>query len=460
MTHILQFGEGNFLRTFVDHYFDVLNEEGGEYGVTVVKPRPHGDLSLYARQGCRYHILLCGVENGQTVERVRQIRVIKDVFSPFEEQERFFSLARDPELALVVSNTTEAGICFSGEDTADGFAAVTFPAKLTRFLFARYEAGLPGLYILPTELIDRNADVLAEYVLRYAALWGYPTDFSRWVERENYFCNTLVDRIVSGAPRTEESRRRAETLVGAPDPLLSVGEPFGLWVIEEKGDLARYVKPGHHGVDVVLTDDVESYRERKVRILNGSHTNLVAMGLVEGKTFVSDVMEDPRTAAFVSGSMEEILPFAGGAAGRRFASDVEERFRNPFLHHALTSILLNSVSKWKVRDLPTVQDFVRRGGDLPPHLTAGFSYLMYLYRCARREPDGTFAAHLPGRTVSLSDDPAYLAYFADGGSVADFLRGDAFGDTLAALPGFIDRVCENVRHLAGGASLLTGREGR
>ncbi len=458
MIHILQFGEGNFLRTFVEHYFDTLNEEGGNYGVTIIKPIPRGDISAFAAQGNTYHMVLRGRKDGKDVEYVREIHAVRDVFSPFEKNERFFEIAKDPELKIIVSNTTEAGICFCAEDAPDGFADVTYPAKLTRFLFARFEAGLPGLYMMPVELIDRNADVLAECVDKYITLWNLPETFRAWIKNENFFCNTLVDRIVSGYPKTAEDVAHFDAVLGKHDPLLCIGEPFGLWAVENKGRISDYIKTGHHGIDVVLADSIDTYKKQKVRVLNGSHTNLVAAGLVEGKITVFDVMTDEKFYAFVKRTLDgEIIPFVSNdiETVRAFASNVFERFANPYLNHQLISIALNSVSKWRARNLPSFEDYYAKYGKIPANMTVGFSYLMFLYSRIVKNADGKFTVNVGGRTLEITDDLPILNYFAGGGDVLSFMKkADVFGKDLTAFTGFADAVLKNMKTLANGESLI------
>ncbi len=457
MIRVLQFGEGNFLRTFVDAYFDTLRQEGHPYAVDIVKPIPMGSLESFRRQDNRYHIVLRGVENGQDVERVRPISVIDRVIDPFADTDAFFALARDPELTLIVSNTTEAGIVYAPTDRMDGFADITYPAKLTRLLYERFQAGLPGVYLLPVELIENNADELYACVDKYITLWGLPKAFREWNDRACCYCNTLVDRIVSGHPRDAATAAHLRALIGKEDALCSIGEPFGLWAVENKGNIARYIQEGHHNIDVVLTDDIGYYKKRKVRVLNGSHTNLVAAGLLLGKETVYDCMTDPVLANFLEDTLrQEIIPFVSAdiAATTAFADSVKERFLNPYLNHQLESIALNSISKWRARDLCSFTDYYAANGHIPARLTAGFSYLMALYSRARRQGDG-FVANVGGRTVTLKDDPAYLTYFADGGSVTGFMqRTDVFGEDLTAYNDFADTVERQVATINEGGDIL------
>lgn len=442
MKKVLQYGEGNFLRSFVDLYFETLNREGGEWAVEIVKPIPFGSLDAFARQENRYHVILRGVKDGNAAETVYPVSVVEQAISPFDDFPAYAALAVDPALAVIVSNTTEAGICYHEGDSFDGFAEMTYPAKLTKFLYARFRAGLPGVYLLPVELIGNNADELFRCVEKYIDLWQLPEAFREWNRTENFYCNTLVDRIVSGFPRDEALRERLWKLVGERDDLLSVAEPFGLWVIENKGKIANLLPAGHHNIDIILTDDIAYYKKRKVRVLNGSHTNLVAAGLLSGAETVYDCMTNETLYRFFRASLEEIVPFVSSdrSMTERFAADVEERFRNPYLNHQLTSIALNSISKWRARVLPTFRDFFAANGRIPEHLTVGFSCLMHLYRTKYAE---------------LKDDAEVLSFFASGKPLKDFLSDrTVWGEDLTAYPQFLETVTAQTERLARGESLL------
>ena len=442
MKKVLQYGEGNFLRSFVDLYFETLNREGGEWAVEIVKPIPFGSLDAFARQENRYHVILRGVKDGNAAETVYPVSVVEQAISPFDDFPVYAALAVDPALAVIVSNTTEAGICYREGDSFDGFAEITYPAKLTKFLYARFRAGLPGVYLLPVELIENNADELFRCVEKYIDLWQLPEAFREWNRTENFYCNTLVDRIVSGFPRDEVLRERLWKLVGERDDLLSVAEPFGLWVIENKGKIADLLPAGHHNIDIILTDDIAYYKKRKVRVLNGSHTNLVAAGLLSGAETVYDCMTNETLYRFFRASLEEIVPFVSSdrSMTERFAADVEERFRNPYLNHQLTSIALNSISKWRARVLPTFRDFFAANGRIPEHLTVGFSCLMHLYRTKYAE---------------LKDDAEVLSFFASGKPLKDFLSDrTVWGEDLTAYPQFLETVTAQTERLARGESLL------
>ena len=457
MIKIVQFGEGNFLRTFVDLYFDTLNKEGGDYKVNIIKPILFGSLENFKKQNNKYHVVLRGVEDGKEVENVYRVDVLESTVSPFEAPEKYFALAREDELKLIVSNTTEAGICFNESDAFEDFETATYPAKLTKFLYERFKAGKGGVYLLPVELIDNNADELFRCVDAYIKLWNLPETFRKWNAEENYYCNTLVDRIVSGYPRDEETKARLTELIGEEDKLASVGEPFGLWVVQRKGEIAKYLKEGAHNIEVVLTNDVKYYKKRKVRVLNGSHTNIVPAGLWHGAATVYDCMKNAELSAFLEETLRnEIVPFVSDdtEATTAFAESIRSRFLNPFLNHQLTSIALNSISKWRARDLPSFKDYYAAHGKIPPCLTKGFSYLMAIYKGVKKEDDGYYV-RLPARKIPLQDDAAYLEFFANGGSVTKFMKDEAvWGEDLTAYQGFAEAVNENIDALIAGKTLL------
>lgn len=455
MIRIAQFGEGNFLRAFVDTYFDTLNKEGyGPYAVSIVKPIPFGSLENFHKQKNAYHTVLRGCDASGAVEEIYPIDVVDSVIDPFNDYESYLTLARDPELSLIVSNTTEAGIVYSDDDIVDDFSTLTYPAKLTLFLYERFKNALGGVVILPCELIDQNATKLSECVDRYIEKFALGEDFYRFNKENNSYLNTLVDRIVSGFPRDEAVREHLFSRIGAPDELLTIGEPFGLWAVENGQGVDRLLVPGHHNIDVVITDDINYYKKRKVRILNGAHTGMVPMALWYGKTFVADAMADPKTRAFLMKALAEIIPYVSPRTEdtERFAGDVLIRFENPYLNHSLVAILLNSVSKWQARNMPSLLDYYHDNGQLAPYLTYGLSYLVALYSTAQRLEDGSYIAKTPAGEVKLSDEEKYLAHFASGKSVEAFLL-DFFPTELTAIPGLVELVTEQVVRIRSGEEL-------
>jgi tagaturonate reductase len=266
-----------------------------------------------------------------------------------------------------------------------------------------------------------------------------------------------VDRIVSGHPKTQADAEALEKLIGYKDELVSVGEPFGLWAVEKKGEIEKYIVEGVHNIEVVLTTDIGYYKKRKVRVLNGSHTNIVPAGLYEGAVTVYDCIQDKKLLAFMLATLnEEIVPFVSNdvQATQIFADSVFDRFGNPFLNHLLTSISLNSISKWRARNLPSFKDYYARYGKIPQNMTKGFSYLMKIYSSVK-EREGKYYVALPTREIELLDDLPYLQYFANGGSVYAFMKDSAvWGEDLTAYEGFEKAVQENLEKLANGESLL------
>lgn len=453
----MQYGEGNFLRTFVDAYFHTLNQEGGDYGVYIVKPITFGSLEKFKQQNNEYHIVLRGVEKGAAVEKVYQIHSVQAAIDPFADPESYYALAKDEELKIIVSNTTEAGICYNEKDSLDGFETITYPAKLTKFLYERYQAGLDGVYLMPVELIDNNADALSACVEKYIALWNLPEDFAKWNKEKNFYCNTLVDRIVSGYPRDEQTKTHVTQLIGKEDALMSIGEPFGLWAVEKKGNIADYIKEGMHNIEVVLTDNIGYYKKRKVRVLNGSHTNLVATGLMLGAQTVADCMNDKKLSAFLRRALDtEIIPYVSDdiAATTAFADSVTERFENPYLNHQLVSISLNSISKWRARVLPSFKDYYAQHGQIAPNLSVGFAYLMAMYSLVEKRENGYFV-QVPNREIEIKDDLPYLEYFAAKKSIGAFMSDESvWGEDLTKYAGFYDSVIANVEKIKKGVCLI------
>jgi len=457
MIKVVQFGEGNFLRTFVDLYFDTLNKEfENQFEVNVVKSVPFGSLSNFIKQNNKYHVVLRGYENGKTLENIYHVDCIKKAIDLFANDKGFYSLAEDPETLILVSNTTEAGICFDGNDRIENYPNITYPAKLTLWLYHRYKKGLNGIYLLPVELIDNNADELFKCVEKYIDLFNLGDDFKKWNQINNFYCNTLVDRIVSGFPKDDETKDHLFNLIGEDDQLMSVGEPFGLWVIQDKGSIKNILKNGFHNINVIFTPDISYYKKRKVRVLNGSHTNLVPISLWMGKETVFDVMNDEKLLKFVNDTlMNDIVPFVSDDIEQTkvFADSVKERFLNPFLNHQLLSISLNSISKWKARNLPSFIDFYNKNHQIPKYLTIGFSYLINLYQRIKKTDNG-YICSLPTKEAPFKDDAIYLDYFQNH-SVGDFLRDKTiWGIDLTSFDNLEEQINEYLLLINSGKDLI------
>ena len=404
MNKIIQFGEGGFLRGFVDWMVQICNEKCDWNGqVTVVQPIPNGLGDLLNANGCRYTHICRGLEG---VEE-REINCISRCVNPYTEYEAYLRLAEEPDFRFVVSNTTEAGIVFDERDRLEDAPAKSFPAKLTQLLLKRYRLGLKGFIFLPCELIDRNGENLKKCILQYASLWGLEEGFAAWIGQENIFCNTLVDRINTGCPDPST-------------PLVNTSEYFHLWVIEGCPDLFAEFPLDRCGLNVILTNELELYRTRKVRILNGAHTSTVLYGLLEGLETVEDCIKDPKMNAHLNACIfEEIIPTLDlpKAELEQYAKDVLTRFANPHIRHLLMSIALNSVSKFKVRVLPSVLEYIRRYGKMPKALLLSFAKLIEFYRTDRTndDPEVTIfmktasVAEILSNTALWGEDLGFLA---------------------------------------------------
>ena len=451
---VVQFGEGNFLRAFVDYMIDVANEAGVFDGsIAIVKPISFGSLEMFEKQDNLYTVVLRGKENGQTVNDSRIVTSISKVMDCKDDYEEFMGLAKLDTLRFVVSNTTEAGIVLDKNDTMEGLPA-TYPGKLTKFLFERYTAfngdASKGLIILPVELIENNGGKLKECVLALCDIWNLPAEFKSWVCEACVFCSTLVDRIVTGYPRNEVAAICEE--LGYQDNLVDVGEPFGLWVIESDKDISGEFPLDKAGLPVVFTDNQKPYRERKVRVLNGAHTSSVLAGYLYGLDIVRDCMHDEVMGKFIRQVvMDEIVPQVPLPLEevKEFAASVFERFENPFIDHALLSISLNSVSKWKARVLPSFKDHVKATGELPRLITFSLAALFAFYSSEDLKDGTLYAKRADGTAYEIHDDAFVLEFFAanSGKDVAEFakaaLANEAFwGEDLTAYEGMEAAVTE------------------
>lgn len=372
---VIQFGEGGFLRGFVDWMLHKINKTGNFNGsVVVVQPIEAGLCDMLSAQDCVYTHLIRGVEGVET----DVIDVISRCVKPYDDFDAYLSLAQNPDFRFIVSNTTESGIVFSDEDKITDAPPKTFPAKLTLLLKRRYELGLGGFIFLPCELIDRNGDNLKACVLKYADLWDLGDGFKNWVEKENVFTNTLVDRINTGYPKGED------LALGYEDNMVNTSEFFHLWVIESDYDIEKELPFSSAGLNVIITrNKLEMYRTRKVRILNGAHTSLVPYALLSGFDTVKSCIDDEVMREHVRKCVfDEIIPTLDLPKDElvSYANSVLERFGNPYIKHYLSSIALNSVSKFKVRVLPSILEYIRRYGNTPPTLVFSLAKLIEFYK--------------------------------------------------------------------------------
>lgn len=386
---VLQFGTGNFLRGFADYFIDTLNRQGLYDGrIVVVSPTNSKAVEKINAQKGRYNLLLRGIENVKEVSSINEINSISRAVNPYEDFDGFLSLAKNPDLRFIISNTTEAGISFDEACKLTDRPAGSFPAKLTQFLYERYKNNLNGFVILACELIDNNGKELEKCVIKYSEKWNLSDDFISWIKTENTFCNTLVDRIVTGYPKDEAEQIFDE--IGYRDDLLDTAEPYHLWVIE--GDFEYELTLQKAGFNVIWTDNVAPYKKMKVRILNGSHTSLVFPSLLCGVETVGESLKDEQLNAFLNTCLfDYILPMLDdNEDNKQFANAVLERFANPYIRHLWKSISLNSVSKFTARVLPTVNDYIDKKNSMPKPLVFSLACLIEYYK-ANEVTDSEYA---------------------------------------------------------------------
>lgn len=457
---VLQFGEGNFLRAFVDYFIDILNEKTGfDAKVVAVQPRakraPVTVAEHLNEQEGLYTLYLRGFENNQKVNDRRVISCISRCLNAYADYEALMACAANPDLRYIVSNTTEAGIVYDPSCQFTDAPANSFPGKLTQFLYRRFELfgseSGKGFVILPCELIDNNGKELESCVLSYARQWNLPEAFLTWLQTENVFCSTLVDRIVTGHPTNEADSLCKEN--GYEDQLLTAGEVFAFWAIEGPEWLKKELPFEQAGLPVIVTDDHTPYKKRKVRILNGAHTSMVLGAYLAGQTIVRDCMNDDVICRFMNQALqEEIIPTLTLPKEDllSFAASVTDRFKNPFIDHSLLAIALNSTSKWKARVLPTLKDYLAAAGSLPKCLTASFAMYVAFYRNGKElTSEGLKAERADGTSYLISDDQAvmnfYLSHKDDSAQeliTAVCQNAEFWGEDLSKLPGFARMAAE------------------
>ena len=383
---VVQFGEGNFLRAFVDYAFQKLNEKANfDAGIAVVQPIDQGMVKMLNDQDGLYTLFLKGIQKGKEIQHKELITNIVKGIDPYSNFKDYLSLAKGEQLQFIISNTTEAGIAYVATDTLDMQPPSSFPAKLTVLLYERFKYfkgdAKRGLTIIPCELINYNSDTLKEIILKYSDEWKLGEDFKTWLTQHCSFHNTLVDRIVPGYPKDEIEAYNAQ--LSYKDNLIVAAETFFLWVIEGD-DKLKEILPFHKtDLDVKIVEDMQPYRTRKVRILNGAHTAMVPFSLLYGNTTVKQTVDNDFTGAFVNNAIfneiNQTLPMDKKELDS-FAEEVLDRFRNPFIIHNLSSIALNSISKFKVRVLPSLLEYVVHNKKLPTNLTFAFAALIRFYK--------------------------------------------------------------------------------
>ena len=410
---ILQIGEGNFLRAFADYLVDIMKEKNLFSGsVVLCQPIERGLSDEINAQNGLYTLVLRGIENGEVVEKSRIIESVSRCVNPYKDLNSFLDIAKNPELKIIISNTTEAGIVYSENDKIDNVLNVTYPGKLTKFLYERFlhfkGDDEKGLLILPVELIDENGTNLKKCVLNYIELWSLGDDFKNWVLENSYFSNTLVDRIVTGFPK--DDAENIYTKLDYRDALLDTAEPFFFWAVEINEKWKEIFPADKSGLDVVFCDDISSYKTRKVRILNGAHTVSVLGAFLAGYDIVLEMMNDEMFNEFILNTIdEEIIPFINLPEKEKndFKNAVIERFKNPFIKHKLLDISLNSVSKFKARCLPSLLDNIKNN-KFPKKLLFGLACLISFYN--GEFEDGKFFGIRNDEKYEIRDDITVLEF--------------------------------------------------
>ena len=404
---VMQFGGGNFLRAFVDWMVHVLNNETDfNAGVAVIKPTGRGDYETLKSQDGLFTVVLDGIKNGELVAEKTLVDCVQEIVNPYTEWDAYLELAKNPDLRFVVSNTTEAGIKFNAEDAFGDHPPKEFPAKLALWLYKRFQHfgndASKGCVLLPCELIEDNGAALKKTVLQYAEHWRLGEGFMNWIYTANYFCNTLVDRIVSGYPSERVDKIQSE--LGYEDKLLVAGEYYHSWLIQADEIVQQELPFSKTDLNVAFVDDLVSYREMKVRILNGAHTSMVPVGYLAGLRLVKETMDDETLSHFVESLLIKetvtTLNFSD-AVTHKYVQNVLDRFRNPLLKHQLISISLNSTSKFVARVLPIFRDYYIAQRKLPQRIVFGLSALIRMYK-------GEFE----GDKIELKEDSKILNLFA------------------------------------------------
>ena len=467
---VLQFGEGNFLRAFVDYWFDLANEKADWNGKCVlVQPIAPGLAKMINEQEGLYTLYLRGSENGQKVDDKRVISSVSRCLNPYEkaDYEKMMDVAASDDLEIIVSNTTEAGIVYDPACQQNDCPPSSFPAKLTQVLYHRYKAGKKGIIMLACELIDNNGKELLKCVNQYIDQWVLEDGFKKYVNEDCTFCGSLVDRIVPGRIRDPKEVAELEEKHGYADPLLDVGEVFGVWVIEgdtKLNDILPFRKAGLED-HVFVTPDMSPYKKRKVRILNGAHTGFVLGAYLAGFDIVRDCMHDETILGYMNKMLlQEVVPILPLDQDdcKKFAAAVEDRFNNPFVNHELMSISLNSTSKWRARNMPSFLEYVGKNGKLPTCLTMSFAAYIAFYSNDVQEltDKGLVCKRAKGNEYTVSDHHWVLEFYNEHKNDdvptlvhAVMTNEQMWGQDLTKVPGFEEATVKNLTNIRENGAL-------
>ena len=465
---VLQFGEGNFLRAFVDYFIDELNEKAGFNSKVVLCQPIAPDLDdRFNEQEGLYTLFLRGFQDGKKINKKRVISCVSRCLNPYKDFEAVLACADNPDLRFIACNTTEAGITYDSSCQFNDVPAGSYPGKLTQFMYRRFqkfgqEAG-KGFIILSCELIEDNGKELEKCVLKYAEQWNLGEDFINWIKAENIFCSTLVDRIVTGYPRTEAAAICEE--LGYEDNLIDTGEIFGFWVIEGPQSIKDEFPVDKANLPILITDNHKPYKQRKVRILNGAHTSFVLGAYLAGFDIVRDCMHDETVLGYMNKMLlQEVVPILPLDQDdcKKFAAAVEDRFNNPFVNHELMSISLNSTSKWRARNMPSFLEYIEKNGKLPTCLTMSFAAYIAFYSNDVQEltDKGLVCKRAKGNEYTVSDDRWVLEFYNahKNDSIPALVHAvmtneQMWGQDLTKVPGFEEATVKNLTNIRENGAL-------
>ncbi len=447
---VLQFGDGNFLRGFADWAIDILNEKTDFNGdVLLIRPLRKNRMPVNDEQEGLYHVILKGLQNGEEISTTRLITCVAGAINPYAAFDQFLKAAENPDLQFIISNTTEAGIAFNPTDQDANVLAESFPGKVAQLLYHRFKSfkgdTTKGLVLMPCELIEKNGEALKDIILQYCKFWKLPDNFVGWLTESNSFCNSLVDRIVPGFPK--DTIQEIQQATGYEDKLVVSAEPFYMWVIEAPKYVQQLFPTDKAGLSVKYVDDLTPYRAQKVSILNGAHTVLVPVAYLRGLRTVKEAVDDAYVGGFIKKTIfEEIIPTLDLPADdlKKFAEATLERFQNPFIRHELKSIALNSISKFKVRVLPTILEYKKRTGKLPQRLLYSLAALIRFYE-----------GEWQGETLPINDSPEVVSFFSEAWRTNDreivlqhiLSNASLWGSDLTKIDGLPESVNNALRQL-------------
>ncbi len=460
---IIQFGEGNFLRAFVDWIVYNMNEKADFNGdVVVVQPIEHGMVDMLKKQDCLYHVNLQGLDKGEVVNSLTLVDVISRALNPYSENDAFMALADQEEIRFVISNTTEAGIAFDPACKLDDAPASSYPGKLTQLLYRRFLTfggdKSKGLIIFPCELIFHNGVKLKETIYQYIELWNLGEEFKTWFEEACGVYSTLVDRIVPGFPRKDIDAIKEK--LQYDDNLVVQAEIFHLWVIEAPESIAKEFPADKAGLNVLFVPSEAPYHERKVTLLNGPHTVLSPVTYLSGVDIVRDACQHEVLGQYINKVMfEELMETLNLPKDelQQFGKDVLERFNNPFVDHAVTSIMLNSFPKFETRDLPGLKIYLERKGELPKGLVLGLAAIVTYYKGGERADGAPIAPNDAPEIVELLKN---LWATGDTQKVAEGVLAatSIWGENLNEIPGLTAALKSDLDSIQAKGMLETVKE--